>query len=595
MFKKSASVAFKGETRLRGKEAKKLKEAVALQLGGEDAATAILPSKGDIVSRKAGGGSTAQFFFADGTCILVQLDGRADVGDAELVPSLPALWSIGADALPCVLLQPAVARFISRGANVMAPGIRAVRPARGADAAPELGSLVSVRVVGNPSACAVGRLRLHAAVLGTPGTKGEAVEVLHYFGDALWEACGSPRPAGFVGDEIAITDAREAAELLGATPVGEPAAAGADAASSDKSPFGGAPVGGASAPAEAEDASGAGEMGPEEMDRYLLECFLQAAKTRIKDKDLPMAGNTLYAQHMRGCRRAGSNLDVKQSSKKKLAPFLAQLEELGVLALKKGSADPVVTRICRDHPDVSSWRPWPRSATAEAAAEGGGSEGGSGSAAATIAIETVWRPGARLAPLLDATGVQAPEDGCWTREQLAEVLKRYADAKDLWMKNNRKRMTLDELLSGLAGEGDASSHLDGLVDRTLRSLQVCHRVSTPQGGAQGGVRRTVRPGRPPVVQVRTDTRRGHAVTLAHGLEAYGVDMDALASCLQKALAASASVEREPQVAVVVQGFWDVAVADWMQRIGIPAESIQQQAKKGQQQKKTKQATNIVKH
>merc|ERR1711974_383601 len=97
---------------------------------------------------------------------------------------------------------------------------------------------------------------------------------------------------------------------------------------------------------------------------------------------------------------------------------------------------------------------------------------------------------------------------------------------------------------------------------------------------------------------RTDTRRGHSVTLVHGLEAYGVDLEALASTLQKALATSVAVEEATatcQPGIMVQGFWDQAVVDWLGRVGVPGESVQNQAKKGQTQKKAKQASNIVKH
>merc|ERR1712232_328091 len=59
--------------------------------------------------------------------------------------------------------------------------------------------------------------------------------------------------------------------------------------------------------------------------------------------------------------------------------------------------------------------------------------------------------------------------------------------------------------------------LDSLMDRILGKMQQAHRVTTPQGGAAGGFKKVVRNGKPPAVQVRTDTRRGHHVTLAHGL------------------------------------------------------------------------------
>lgn len=579
MFKKAANVAFKGETRIRGKESKRLQQAVAHIVGdgGDDIAAVLFPNKADILVRKAGGGSIAQFIFVNSECLFVQLDGKAELGAAELLPTLQALWHVEAEALlPSVVIQRPVAKFIFGGANVMAPGVHSVLPQKGQSLLKE-GCLVAIRADGNRAAAAVGRLRMAPGALG-PGSKGEAVEVLHYFGDALWEAMGSPRPAGFVGDQIHATEGPEDEE-------------------GEKTPDKGSPP-------EAEKATeedGKDEETDADMVEKLEACLLQALKTRIKDRDLPLAGNTLYAQHMRPCRRAGWNVDVKVAPFKKLSAFLSHAEEQGWLALKKSSADPIVTRIFRDHPDLIQWKPWPKEVTAEAE-EPKGTQEPSSLASASIKIEVVWRIG-KLKPLLEALKLEGPADGCWTKEDCTEALKSYADSNTLWLKNNRKRIGPDSLLCSLLdSEPQASSSgsgfsLEGLVDHVVRSLPLCHRVTAPQGGAAGGVKCYVRPGKPPVVQVRTDTRRGHHVTLIHGLEAYGVDMQALAATLQKALASAAAVEEaspNQAAAVMVQGFWDVAAVEWLAKAGIPSESILHQAKKGQQQKKAKQASNIVK-
>jgi len=304
---------------------------------------------------------------------------------------------------------------------------------------------------------------------------------------------------------------------------------------------------------------------------------------------------------MRPCRRAGWNIDVKVTPFKKLATFLAHAEEQGWLALKKNSADPIVTRIFRDHPDVSGWKPWPKEVTAEAEEAAKGTHDSTSATSASIQIEVVWRIG-KLKPLLEALKQDPPADGCWTKENCTDALKSYVDSRTLWLKNNRKRIGPDALICSLLDSDPeevttSSFSLDGLADHVVKTLPLCHRVTAPQGGAAGGVKRYVRPGKPPVVQVRTDTRRGHHVTLVHGLEAYGVDMQALAATLQKVLASAAAVEEAgptQAAAVMVQGFWDIAVVEWLAKAGIPSESILHQAKKGQQQKKVKQATNVVK-
>lgn len=603
MFKKAATVAFKGETRLRGKETKRLKEAVASHLGGDAIASVLLPAKADILTRKAGGGTTCLFVFVDGDCFFVQLDGRAEVGDAELFPTLPALWRTGLaeKSLPCVIIQRPVAKFVFGGANVMSPGVHSVVPAEGSDGKlPSEGDLVAVRALGNPSACAVGRLKQPASSLGA-GSRGEAVEVLHYFGDFLWEACGSVRPDGFVGQEIRATE--EAAEVdEGSSTEGDLDAAGVE----DAGELEASATCRSDAKTEAQGAEGPPPATVEDMNRALEDCLLQAVKTRIKDKDLPLSGNNLYAQHMRPCRRVGSNLDVKASTFKKLVVFLTHAEAKGWIALKSNSPEPIVTRIFRNHPDVQEWQPWTAEATAEAAEGGSDDKGGP---SATISVESVWKV-AKLAALLGVLGSSQAEvqDGVWTREDCLEALKRYADAKGLWLRNNKKRIGPDDLLQGLIGEaavaereGALSLSLDSVADCILGNLQAWHRVITPQGGAAGGLKTSIRSGKPPIVQIRNDTRRGHNVTLVHGLEAYGMDMEALAACLQKALATSASVEEASgsvQAGVLVQGFWEVSIMKWLEKAGIPQESMQQQGCKArahqtESKRKVKQATNII--
>lgn len=275
-----------------------------------------------------------------------------------------------------------------------------------------------------------------------------------------------------------------------------------------------------------------------------------------------------------------------------------------MLALKKGSADPVVTKILRDHPDLREWEPWPLEATAEAApapaVAGSGGYAGSAPAApvarATIKVEPVWKLTGSVASLLDALGMKGTE--YWTQEECVDALKRYADSKQLWRQNNRKRIGLDDLLMQAAcgDEEDASRgfSLEGLADHVLSNLKPYHRVTAPQGGAAGGFKVSTRPGKPPNVSIKAATRRGHPVTLAVGLEAYGVDLESFAGQLQKSLAASTAVETAPQLAVMVQGFLDEKLTDKVMELGVPAESIQNEVKKGQHQKKTKQATNIRK-
>jgi hypothetical protein len=112
---------------------------------------------------------------------------------------------------------------------------------------------------------------------------------------------------------------------------------------------------------KSEDAQSKSEM----MNLVLMECFLQAISTRVMAWNLPIKGTTLYTQHMRPCRRIGTSLNVRESTYHYFGAFLTHLETLGLLRLKKGETDAVIEDICRDHPEILSWQPWPDKATVE--------------------------------------------------------------------------------------------------------------------------------------------------------------------------------------------------------------------------------------
>jgi len=108
-----------------------------------------------------------------------------------------------------------------------------------------------------------------------------------------------------------------------------------------------------------------GQSKNEMMDVVLMECFLQAITTRVLARNLPIKGTTLYTQHMRPCRRIGTSLNVKESTFHYFGAFLQHLESLGLLTLKPNETDAVIIDICRNHPEIQAWHPWPASATVE--------------------------------------------------------------------------------------------------------------------------------------------------------------------------------------------------------------------------------------
>jgi uncharacterized glyoxalase superfamily metalloenzyme YdcJ len=106
---------------------------------------------------------------------------------------------------------------------------------------------------------------------------------------------------------------------------------------------------------EAEEAERAKRKAEEEaemaeMDQRCVETFLECVqplswRERIRT---PLKGTILYTKHIRPARPAGTSVDVKDSSFRSLGNFLGFLESEGLLRLKPGLTDPVVTDIRMD-------------------------------------------------------------------------------------------------------------------------------------------------------------------------------------------------------------------------------------------------------
>jgi len=82
----------------------------------------------------------------------------------------------------------------------------------------------------------------------------------------------------------------------------------------------------------------------EKMDENCIETFLDTVwNEKIRT---PLKGTILYTKHIRPNRPAGTSVDVKDSTFRNLGNFLKFLEDEGLIRLKPGLTDPLVTEIC---------------------------------------------------------------------------------------------------------------------------------------------------------------------------------------------------------------------------------------------------------
>ena len=421
-FKKELLV--KAEQKIGGKDAKKLNHDAAARLSSADAAACLLGGGGkstDLVQRRTAGGLV---------CRIIDVDKRPmlfEVGQAGLLPTLPGLWKVP-NALPSLFTPPEVARFMINGADLLLPGVRAADAAI-ADLQP--GAPACVRIFGNDAAIAVGVLvssgATIAAAIANPGaTKGVALAVEHVVGDGLWRLAGRPLPnAGFTTND---SGAVSVVPLAGVDPVGmgtgtDPGGScsgGGGDAESEATTLGGAPaadgapvdIGDMTEDVNEDDEAGAIGMAVAEMDELMKRCFLHAA-IHVEDAKLPLLPNAFYNGHMRPKRPAGTSLDVKLSSWKKLLPFLKAMEKDGLCTLAppaKGSTEPTIKALHRSAAGFAHFVGWEETAElAEARAAGsdagaGGGIAGGGGGGGPLKVAKVYRPSEAMKPLFAANG-----------------------------------------------------------------------------------------------------------------------------------------------------------------------------------------------
>ena len=87
------------------------------------------------------------------------------------------------------------------------------------------------------------------------------------------------------------------------------------------------------------------------MDELVKTTLYRALRTSVGKDDLPMLASTFYAAHMLPSRPAGTTIDLKAASFKKLSRLLAAAEADGVLTVETDGHDNVkLTGVNRAHP-----------------------------------------------------------------------------------------------------------------------------------------------------------------------------------------------------------------------------------------------------
>ena len=520
------------------------------------------------------------------------------------------LWA-APDTLPFFVVAQPVSKFVCGGADLMLPGVRAI-----SHESMKEGSLAAVKVAGNPLPFAVG------VVLFDPSkataAEGRVLQLLQAYCDGLWEAGGDVRPnAGFQEDQVHPIEGGGSAggAKMGVTTDVEGAESSASRDGEGRQEANSLEAGEA---AVGEEGTGTAE----EMDVLLEQCFMQAVRTRIKDKDLPLDVSVLYLQHMRPVRPVGANLDVKRSTFKKLSKFIAFLASEGLVrvAAATKAAPERITSITRAHPKLREFQPLAPEQTFEvqqlekemaAVALGAKKD-----AFTPIEVTNLFRPHESMYGVLFEQDRQA----YYSMEQCKHALESYINGEHDKNKDclidaiDPSTVILDPFLCDALFQGDKTldrplpTHMKRaeINTRYVARLYPWFRISggrikksmVVQGKRvenEGGKIEMKAPG----VYIKTDTRRGHNVTLVRGLEILGIDPESFAADMKEEFAAAASIETtldkdgHKSHEVMFQGFWDKTLASHLlQHYKLPKACLEVKTKGSKCEKAPKHAMNV---
>ncbi|XP_010247737.1 PREDICTED: eukaryotic translation initiation factor 2D [Nelumbo nucifera] len=608
MFKKS--IEAKSLQRLSGADRKKLKRTVKERFPQASDADidAILPPKVEITVAKFPN-RVLVYGVEGGFPMLFDVDGRGN----EIFPTVYALWKVP-ELLPAFILKGGeVSRFVIGGADLMFPGISI--PAEGLPSF-LAGEAWAVKVPSNPAPIAVGSTTMSSVEALKVGLRGKALRITHYYRDSLWESAeGHYVPnAGFLedvvlqdpallpvcqtsdkctdannasSDEQNGTDKAEKGELVDVQDIHQEEELATSIQTDIKDPIEEitTEMSGLKATDDisTEELNGEKEqhaLSSEEVDMLLDKCLLQALRTSVTDKYLPMPGSILWSNHVLPCRPPGTTLDIKKSSHKKLSKWLHSKASAGWVVVKedKYKKEVILFSVNRKHKDYISFIPEKRQEeivddTSDPSASDGRHQ------RKQLEVAEIYKSSVHVNPIFASLGIDTGK--FFTAAEATDIVFRYVESQHLAKGGLDKAIVVldatlcDALYKGTVKKGSSyptEIHKKDLGGMFLSRMQAHYRVTR-------GNESVVRKGALKSIQIMTERRQGNKkVTRVSGLESFLVDAEVLASELQKKFACSTSVAELPGkkgYEVLVQGgVIDDLARHLVEHYGIPKRYIE---------------------
>jgi translation initiation factor 2D len=176
------------------------------------------------------------------------------------------------------------------------------------------------------------------------------------------------------------------------------------------------------------------QVSTKEMDKHLMEAFLNCLIISLDEDDLPIENANLWNNHLLPCRTPGTVLDIKNTSFKKLAKFFSHMDKLGIITFKeatKKSATASITHINRKNLTLSDWEPTISAPMSKEEEEKEGKEGKGERLVITHEIVNMCKPDSLLKKYLNL----APDAEVVTHDEMEKKIKDFLKKSNLLQKD----------------------------------------------------------------------------------------------------------------------------------------------------------------
>jgi translation initiation factor 2D len=491
----------------------------------------------------------------------------------------------------------------------------------------------SICVQGNPVPFAVGKMCVSKVEAGREGMKGRGVQVMHTYGDFLYQLGSKMAPNdGFLPNKIIAIDTIDKKkggedDNNNNREVGDnnEQQQGVDLTELETLALNESSVTVGEEEGEVED-TGVNINNNNNENTEALDALITATAIgglhSLTTGNLPMQISDFYTKHMIVLKPDNVTFDFKKSSFRKLSKLLDVLETDKLITQKNIRKQSHIVSIDRLHPRYVGWATQSINRAAGAFNASGSSTavsdtyGGDDINTSTdsnitnnseqLNVVFKWKAPSSLRPIFgDLVSEEDLKNRLFTKEETDLALYTYAKANNL--------ITSIRTVGGggSGGEGRAITAIE--LDRLLRSTLFDKKEPEEEGSAVGAdnmekrLRKrmqahyalmkgdtvvVLRKGLvPQVIGISAEKRRGRSVTSVTHVEAVGLDAEETSKLFQKTFKTACSIYKLPgnnetDFEILMQGDSAIAVAEWFKKVhGVPDALLKVSG--GQQKKKGK--------